>query len=138
MYSGNAQIKATSTQHKKGKSSSNGSKQRPGFFKRLTCNDNEINNNNIWFGANGNCVPRIKSFLTNSKKGVTPETIWLGKDVGTNKTAKKSPQTSPSSSLRNPKRKDQVWELGLKKVIKTLSAKQKSALKFFALSLVFT
>ncbi len=49
----------------------------------------EINDNNIWFGLNGAGVPRIKKFLVDAKNGVTPETIWLGKDVGTNKQAKK-------------------------------------------------
>jgi adenine-specific DNA-methyltransferase len=50
---------------------------------------NEINNNNIWFGLKGDNVPRIKKFLAHSKTGLTPETIWLGEDVGTNKIAKK-------------------------------------------------
>lgn len=54
--------------------------------KRMT---EEIKKNNVWFGANGNCVPRIKKFLFDSKPGVTPETIWLGKDVGTSEEAKK-------------------------------------------------
>ncbi|MDT8387221.1 MAG: site-specific DNA-methyltransferase [Thiogranum sp.] len=49
----------------------------------------EIENNNIWFGNNGSGVPRIKRFLLDAKPGVTPETIWLGSDVGTNKQAKK-------------------------------------------------
>ena len=49
----------------------------------------EINNNNIWFGSDGNGVPRIKKFLFDSQKGVTPETLWLANEVGTNKTAKK-------------------------------------------------
>lgn len=49
----------------------------------------EINEHNIWFGLNGTGVPRIKKFLVDAKNGVTPETIWLGKDVGTNKQAKK-------------------------------------------------
>ncbi|MGZ8183395.1 MAG: site-specific DNA-methyltransferase [Methylobacter sp.] len=49
----------------------------------------EIQDNNIWFGVNGDCVPRIKKFLVTAKTGVTPETIWLGKDVGTTKEAKK-------------------------------------------------
>jgi len=49
----------------------------------------EINEHNIWFGLNGTGVPRIKKFLVDAKSGVTPETIWLGKDVGTNKQAKK-------------------------------------------------
>ncbi|MBV4427341.1 site-specific DNA-methyltransferase [Clostridium tyrobutyricum] len=49
----------------------------------------EIKNNNIWFGNDGNGVPRIKKFLSDSQKGVTPETLWLANEVGTNKTAKK-------------------------------------------------
>lgn len=49
----------------------------------------EIKKKNIWFGANGDCVPRIKRFLFDAKPGVTPETIWLGKDVGTSEEAKK-------------------------------------------------
>lgn len=51
--------------------------------------EQEIKNNNIWFGMDGNAVPRIKKFLVDAKPGVTPETIWLGKDVGTTKIAKK-------------------------------------------------
>jgi adenine-specific DNA-methyltransferase len=49
----------------------------------------EIKNNNIWFGKDGSGVPRIKKFLSNSIMGVTPDTLWLGSDVGTNKMAKK-------------------------------------------------
>jgi|SRR3990167_894537 len=51
--------------------------------------EREIKNNNIWFGVDGNAVPRIKKFLVDAKPGVTPETIWLGNDVGTSKVAKK-------------------------------------------------
>ena len=49
----------------------------------------EIKANNIWFGKDGNAVPRIKKFLNGSKAGLTFETLWLGEDVGTNKMAKK-------------------------------------------------
>lgn len=49
----------------------------------------EISNNNIWFGKDGNSVPRRKKFLSESKIGTTPDTLWLGTDVGTNKDAKK-------------------------------------------------
>jgi adenine-specific DNA-methyltransferase len=49
----------------------------------------EIRKNNIWFGKNGSGVPRIKSFLSNRKGGVVPETLWLAKDVGTTSEAKK-------------------------------------------------
>lgn len=49
----------------------------------------EIKNNNIWFGNNGNGVPRIKSFLRQDSHLLTPETLWFAKDVGTTDSAKK-------------------------------------------------
>jgi len=51
--------------------------------------ESEIANNNIWFGLDGNGVPRIKKFLKDAKSGITPETLWLAEEVGTNKSAKK-------------------------------------------------
>lgn len=49
----------------------------------------EIQKNNIWFGRNGNCVPRLKAFLHNSEGGLTPHTLWSASEVGTSKSAKK-------------------------------------------------
>ncbi|MBS4030525.1 MAG: site-specific DNA-methyltransferase [Clostridiales bacterium] len=49
----------------------------------------EIAKNNIWFGKDGNGVPRIKKFLSQATLGVTPETLWLCNEVGSNKMAKK-------------------------------------------------
>lgn len=49
----------------------------------------EIDNNNIWFGQSGNSAPRIKSFLKDRKKGLTPESLWFASDVGTTAVAKK-------------------------------------------------
>ena len=49
----------------------------------------EISENNIWFGENGEGVPRLKKFLTERKVGLTPETLWRASDVGTTGTAKK-------------------------------------------------
>lgn len=49
----------------------------------------EIENKNVWFGRNGNGVPRIKRFLSHVREGLTPETLWLASEVGTNKAAKK-------------------------------------------------
>jgi len=49
----------------------------------------EIKNNNIWFGAKGDGVPRIKRFLSSRSAGLTPETLWFAKDVGTSCSAKK-------------------------------------------------
>jgi len=49
----------------------------------------EIANNNIWFGKDGNGVPRIKSFLSDRNDGVAPDTLWKADDVGTTAEAKK-------------------------------------------------
>lgn len=48
----------------------------------------EIANGNIWFGSDGNGVPRIKKFISESVKGIVPETLWLSDFAGTNKDAK--------------------------------------------------
>lgn len=49
----------------------------------------EIENNNIWFGKDGNNTPRIKKFLKDARIGLTPETIWPSNEVGTSDSAKK-------------------------------------------------
>lgn len=49
----------------------------------------EIAAGNVWFGKTGEGVPRIKRFLTSSKVGLTPETLWPATEVGTNDEAKK-------------------------------------------------
>lgn len=45
--------------------------------------------NRIWFGENGNNMPRVKKFLTEVKQGVTPTTIWKHTDVGHSQDATK-------------------------------------------------
>ncbi|MBZ0207275.1 MAG: site-specific DNA-methyltransferase [Flavobacteriales bacterium] len=44
--------------------------------------------NRIWFGQNGESVPRYKSFLAEMEGGVVPTTIWKYKDVGHNQEGK--------------------------------------------------
>jgi adenine-specific DNA-methyltransferase len=51
--------------------------------------EKEIAANNVWFGKNGNSVPRLKKFLRDSKMGLTPHTIWTADEVGTTNQAKK-------------------------------------------------
>ena len=41
-----------------------------------------IRDNRIWFGEDGNNVPRVKRFLSEVKQGLTPMTIWKYSDVG--------------------------------------------------------
>jgi len=48
-----------------------------------------IKEGRIWFGRDGTGVPRLKKYLLESTLYMTPETLWLGDDVGTNKEAKK-------------------------------------------------
>jgi len=43
----------------------------------------------IWWGKNGNNVPRIKRFLSEVKKGIVPQSIWLHDEVGHTQEAKK-------------------------------------------------
>ena len=49
----------------------------------------EIRRKNIWFGKDGNGVPRIKKFLSERRDGLTPETLWRAEEVGTTTDAKK-------------------------------------------------
>ena len=48
-----------------------------------------IADNRIWFGSDGNGVPRIKKFITDGKQGLTPETMFFADKVGTNDSAKR-------------------------------------------------
>ncbi|ENU4315682.1 site-specific DNA-methyltransferase [Acinetobacter baumannii] len=48
-----------------------------------------IEDNRIWFGQNGDSVPRIKRFLSEVKEGITPLTLWTYKEVGHNQDAQK-------------------------------------------------
>ena len=47
-----------------------------------------VSNNRIWFGKNGDGVPRRKTFLSESE-GVTPWTWWANDEVGHSQEAKK-------------------------------------------------
>lgn len=44
----------------------------------------------IWFGENGDNVPRIKRFLSEVKQGITPMTIWKFKEVGSSQDASRN------------------------------------------------
>jgi len=45
--------------------------------------------NRIWFGENGNNVPRIKRFLSEVQEGMVSMTVWLRTEVGDNQDAKR-------------------------------------------------
>lgn len=52
--------------------------------------DELIADNRIWFGSEGNNVPRQKAFLAESDQGLTPHTLWKSSEVGTTDSAKRS------------------------------------------------
>lgn len=48
-----------------------------------------VNDNRIWFGEDGNNVPRFKRFLSDVQDGVVATTWWDRKEVGDNQQAKR-------------------------------------------------
>ena len=58
-----------------------------------------VSDNRIWFGSDGNNVPRIKRFLSDVKEGITPMTIWKYTEVGHNQDAKKETKAFNSESV---------------------------------------
>jgi adenine-specific DNA-methyltransferase len=47
-----------------------------------------INDGRIWFGRDGNGVPRLKTYLDAKERGLVPETIWFADETATNESAK--------------------------------------------------
>jgi len=43
----------------------------------------------IWFGSDGDGLPRVKLFLTDVQEGIVPDTWWSHEDAGNNQEAKK-------------------------------------------------
>jgi adenine-specific DNA-methyltransferase len=48
-----------------------------------------VEDNRIWFGADGNNVPAVKRFLSEVKQGTACQTIWKYNEVGHNQEGKK-------------------------------------------------
>ena len=46
-----------------------------------------VEDNQVWFGEDGNSFPRKKRFLSDVQDGRTPNTLWLAEEVGHNQTA---------------------------------------------------
>ncbi len=49
-----------------------------------------ISDDRIYFGSSGNNVPRLKKFLSESDRGLTPHTLWEADEVGTTDHATKT------------------------------------------------
>lgn len=85
--------------------------------------------NRLWFGENGNNMPRVKKFLSEVKQGITPTTIWKHSEVGHSQSATKDLKAVFSDSFLFPYPKP----IGLISRLTALYAKQNSiVLDFFA------
>lgn len=51
--------------------------------------DELIADDRVWFGADGRNVPRLKKFLSENSRGLTPHTLWTASEVGTTDSATK-------------------------------------------------
>ncbi len=50
--------------------------------------DEMVEDNRIWFGPEGNNVPRVKKFLSEVQQGLVPSTLWQHQEVGSTGQAK--------------------------------------------------
>lgn len=87
-----------------------------------------IADNRIWFGEEGNNVPRIKRFLTDVKQGQTPMTIWLHSEVGHNQEAKQELNKLLDTDLFKTPKPERL----LKRIIEIGSNENDVVLDFFA------
>lgn len=55
--------------------------------------DELVTDNRIWFGKDGNNMPRLKRFISEVQEGSVSKTIWYRVDVGDNQEAKKEVKT---------------------------------------------
>ncbi|MBK8981815.1 MAG: hypothetical protein IPM38_05690 [Ignavibacteria bacterium] len=64
-----------------------------------------ITENRIWFGENGDNVPRFKRFLSDVQEGLVPVTIWKHSKVGHNQEARQELKNlfDESAPFDNPK-----------------------------------
>lgn len=69
-----------------------------------------VEDNRIWFGTDGNNVPRIKRFLSDVKAGVTALTIWKHTEVGNNQEAKKEVKYFNSDSVFSTPKPERLIE----------------------------
>lgn len=49
----------------------------------------EIRAGRVYFGREGDAVPRLKKYLSETKLGIAPSTLWMADEVGTTDSAKK-------------------------------------------------
>jgi len=69
-----------------------------------------VEDNRIWFGNDGNNMPRQKRFLTDVKEGSVSLTIWKHSEVGHNQDAKKEVKEFNSESVFTTPKPERLLE----------------------------
>lgn len=87
-----------------------------------------VNDNRVWFGAEGGNVPRLKRFLSEVKDGQTPLTIWTHSEVGHNQEAKQELNKLLETDLFKTPKPERL----MKRVIEIGSNENDYVLDFFA------
>lgn len=72
--------------------------------------DELVSDNRIWFGTNGNNLPRLKRFLSEVKDGSVSKTIWYRDEVGDNQSAKKEIKMFNSSDVFSTPKPEKLVE----------------------------
>jgi adenine-specific DNA-methyltransferase len=66
--------------------------------------------NRIWFGKDGNNVPRLKRFLSEVQEGIVAMTIWLRNEVGDNQDAKREVMAFNSEEVFSTPKPEQLLQ----------------------------
>jgi adenine-specific DNA-methyltransferase len=69
-----------------------------------------IDDNRIYFGADGSNIPRYKRFLTDVQDGLVPLTIWFKDEVGDNQEAKKEVKEFNSTDVFSTPKPERLIE----------------------------
>ncbi len=90
--------------------------------------DKAIAEGRIWFGRDGNGVPRVKTYLDAKERGLTPETILFAEDASTNEAAKNALKDlfGGKAVFETPK------PVSLLKLLLQMSCREGIVLDFFA------
>lgn len=58
-----------------------------------------VSDNRIWFGKNGNNVPSVKRFLSETKQGIVALTMWFREEIGDSQEGKREVKAINSDSI---------------------------------------
>lgn len=110
---------------------SNGVKWKPvlGTYPRLNKESllKAYNENRLWFGKNGNNVPRLKKYLNEVKQGLVPNSIFSNEDSGSTQMGKEELKKIMNQNIFTTPKPEKL----LKRIIEIATEKNDIVLDFF-------